>query len=303
MNLAIMFCLSSKGMAIVLLFDSKIIRSNMHQSKENHQAEWKKNIYEIIFKSDTYLGKLFDVVLLVLILVSISVVMLESISEVKALFGQHLLYLEWILTFLFLIEYIVRIICSPRPLKYIFSFFGIVDFLAIAPTLIAFVIPVVQPLIVIRSLRLLRVFRILKLYHFITEGNALLIAVRNSMRKISIFMAFILVIVLLLGSLMYVIEGSENGFNSIPLSIYWAVITLTTVGYGDIVPVTALGKFISTFIMLLGYSIIAIPTGIVSAEITRGERRELKTRICNICNESEHHADAKFCKSCGHRLP
>jgi voltage-gated potassium channel len=274
----------------------------MQQPKKHRQAEWKKNLFEIIFSSDTYYGKLFDVILLVLIIISVGVVMLESISEVKVNFGRHLLILEWVLTFLFLIEYIVRIICSPRPLRYIVSFFGIVDFLAIAPTLIAFFIPVVQPLIVIRSLRLLRVFRILKLSHFISEGNALLIAVRNSMRKISIFMAFILVIVLLLGSLMYVIEGAENGFNSIPLSIYWAVITITTVGYGDIVPVTSLGKFISTFIMLLGYSIIAIPTGIVSAEITRSGRANVKTRICPHCKESEHQADATFCKSCGQKL-
>lgn len=273
------------------------------QKEKNHcQPEWKRNLYEIIFKADTYYGKLFDELLLVLILISVGIVMLESIAEVRVSYGNYLLAAEWILTILFLAEYIIRIICSPEPRKYVVSFFGVVDLLAILPTFIALLVPAVQPLIVIRALRLLRVYRILKLYHYIHEGNILLIALRNSLHKIFIFMAFILVLVLLLGSIMYVVEGADNGFNSIPLSIYWAVITLTTVGYGDIVPSTDLGKFISTFIMLLGYSIIAIPTGIVSAEITRRRGTEIKTRICSNCEESEHQADAKYCKTCGKEL-
>jgi voltage-gated potassium channel len=271
----------------------------MKKQNAKCQSEWKVKWYDIIFKSDTFYGKLFDEILLGLILVSVVVVMLESIVEFREKYGSVFLYAEWVLTFLFTVEYIVRIICSPRPRKYIFSFFGFVDLLAILPSFIAFVFPVVQPLIVIRAIRLLRIYRILKLYQFIQEGNFLLIALRNSFRKIFIFMLFILVLVLLLGSLMYVVEGAENGFNSIPLSIYWAVITLTTVGYGDIVPVTDLGKFISTFIMLLGYSIIAIPTGIVSAEITRGKSKQIYTYVCPKCEESEHQADAKFCKNCG----
>ncbi len=274
----------------------------MQKENSHCQPEWKRNLYEIIFKADTYYGKLFDEVLLVLILLSVGVVMLESIAEVRLNYGNYLSAAEWILTVLFLAEYIIRIICSPKPKKYVLSFFGVVDMLAILPTFIALLVPAVQPLIVIRALRLLRVYRILKLYHFIHEGNILLIALRNSLHKIFIFMLFILVLVLLLGSIMYVVEGAENGFNSIPLSIYWAVITLTTVGYGDIVPSTDLGKFISTFIMLLGYSIIAIPTGIVSAEITRRRGTEIKTRICPYCDESEHQADAKFCKTCGVEL-
>ena len=273
------------------------------QKEKNHcQPEWKRNLYEIIFKADTYYGKLFDELLLVLILISVGIVMLESIAEVRVSYGNYLLAAEWILTILFLAEYIIRIICSPEPRKYVVSFFGVVDLLAILPTFIALLVPAVQPLIVIRALRLLRVYRILKLYHYIHEGNILLIALRNSLHKIFIFMAFILVLVLLLGSIMYVVEGADNGFNSIPLSIYWAVITLTTVGYGDIVPSTDLGKFISTFIMRLGYSIIAIPTGIVSAEITRRRGTEIKTRICSNCEESEHQADAKYCKTCGKEL-
>lgn len=271
-------------------------------AKGKDQSEWKKKMYDIIFKSDTFHGKLFDEVLLVVILISVGVVMLESIPEVRLTHGTTLFTAEWVFTILFLAEYILRIVCSPKPQKYIFSFFGVVDLLAILPTFIAIAVPAVQPLIVIRALRLLRIYRILKLYHFIQEGNVLLIALRNSFRKIFIFMVFILILVLLLGSIMYVVEGSENGFNSIPLSIYWAVITLTTVGYGDIVPITDLGKFIATFIMLLGYSIIAIPTGIVSAEITKRRGNKIQTRICPNCEESEHQRDAHFCKNCGCEL-
>lgn len=274
----------------------------MNRSKPKCQPQWKRDLYEIIFKADTFYGKLFDEILLVLILISVGVVMLESIAEFRAKHGSILSVFEWVLTLLFLAEYIVRIICSPRPKEYILSFFGVIDFFAIVPTFVALIIPAVQPLIIIRAIRLLRVYRILKLYRFIQEGNFLLIALRASFRKIFIFMLFILILVLLLGSIMYVVEGPENGFVSIPISIYWAVITLTTVGYGDIVPLTNLGKFISTFIMLLGYSIIAIPTGIVSAEITRTNRKKILTHVCPHCDESEHQSDARFCKNCGEEL-
>ena len=263
---------------------------------------WKQNLHEIIFKADTFYGKLFDEILLAVILISVGVVMLESITEIREKYGNLLSITEWVLTILFLIEYIFRIISSPNPKQYIFSFFGIIDLMAILPSILSLALPTMQPFIVIRAIRLLRVYRILKLYHFIQEANYLLIALRTSFRKIFIFMLFILVIVILLGSLMYVVENGENGFFSIPLSIYWAVITLTTVGYGDIVPVTNLGKFIATFIMLLGYSIIAIPTGIVSAEISRGRMGKLFTHVCEHCNESEHQKDARFCKSCGELL-
>lgn len=274
----------------------------MRNGEDIKHPDWKRNLYEIIFKADTFYGKLFDEILLVLILLSVGVVMLESITEVRLKYGDILNYAEWFLTILFLAEYILRIICSPKPKSYIISFFGVIDLFAILPTFISLAIPAVQPLIVIRAIRLLRVYRILKLYRFIKEGNIIIVALRASLRKIFIFMLFILVLVLLLGSIMYVVEGGENGFFSIPLSIYWAVITLTTVGYGDIVPVTALGKFIASFIMLLGYSIIAIPTGIVSAEITRGRSRRILTTVCANCGESEHQDDANFCKSCGAQL-
>ena len=268
-----------------------------------YQKGWRVRMYNIIFKADSFYGKLFDIILLVIILLSVGVVFIESIPRFNERYSNQLFRIEWLFTILFLAEYILRIICSPKPKKYILSFFGIVDLLAILPSFVAIAFPAVQPLLIIRAVRLLRVYRVLKLYQFIYEGNALLIALRNSFRKIFIFMVFIMILVLLLGSLMYVVEGAENGFNSIPLSIYWAVITLTTVGYGDIVPLTDLGKFISTFIMLLGYSILAIPTGIVSAEITKRSARQTKTKICPHCKESEHQKDAIYCKTCGTQLP
>ncbi len=266
------------------------------------KSSWRRRMYEIIFKSDTFYGRLFDEVLLVLILASIIIVMLESIVEFRARNQVFLFWSEWVITSIFLIEYILRIISSPRKRKYIFSFFGIIDLLAILPAFLSLITPGLQPLVVIRAIRLLRVYRILKLTRYIKAGNVLLISIRSSFRKIFIFMIFVLILVLLLGSIMYVVEDGKNGFYSIPLSIYWAVITLTTVGYGDIVPVTDLGKFIATFIMLLGYSIIAIPTGIVSAEIARGRNDKITTIICDHCSESEHHEDASYCKNCGNPL-
>jgi voltage-gated potassium channel len=272
------------------------------KEKNKEQPVWKKKVYEIIFNSDTFYGKLFDQILLVLILISIVAVMLESVTAIRLQYIETLHTIEWVLTIVFLIEYIFRIISSPKPLKYVTSFFGIIDLLAILPSFISLIIPGVQPLIVIRALRLLRVYRILKLYRYIQEGNTLLLAIRRSFYKIFIFMFFIFILVILMGSLMYVIEGGENGFYSIPLGIYWAVITLTTVGYGDIVPVTALGKFVATFIMLLGYSIIAIPTGIVSAELGFSRKEKSETLICDACGETGHQNDANYCRRCGHTL-
>jgi voltage-gated potassium channel len=245
-------------------------------------------MHDIIFKSDTYYGRLFDELLLIFIVLSILVVMLESVSVYRARYGEVFSNLEWFFTIVFTIEYALRIISSPDPKKYIFSFLGIVDLLAIIPTYIAVILPGVQPLIVIRSIRLLRIYRVLKLYRFVRAGNLLLLALRNSARKIFIFMMFIMILVIMLGSIMYVVEDATNGFFSIPLSIYWAVITITTVGYGDIVPVTDIGKFIATFIMLLGYSIIAIPTGIVSVEISRMGDKDKGKITCRYCHEQYH---------------
>ncbi len=274
-----------------------------HRYNPPHKRAWTKKMYEIIFESDTFWGKVFDEVLLVMIMLSILVVMLDSMSDMRIQHGSFLSRAEWFFTIAFTIEYFLRIISSPKPKNYIFSFLGIVDFLSIIPTYIAISFPEAQPLIVIRAIRLLRIYRILKLYRYVRAGNLLLLAIRNSLRKIMIFMMFILVLVIMLGSIMYVVEQGDNGFFNIPLSIYWAVITLTTVGYGDIVPVTGLGQFIATFIMLLGYSIIAIPTGIVSVEISRsaGERYS-KSKACSYCEETLHEPEANFCKTCGARL-
>ncbi len=275
----------------------------MSPQPQKNQKAWQKKAYQVIFESDTFYGKLFDEILLGMILLSIAVVMLESMAEVRANYGRLLNNAEIFFTLAFTIEYIFRILCYPRPKKYIFSFLGIIDFLAIIPTYIAFTFPEAQPLVVIRGIRLLRIYRILKLYRYVRAGNLLLLSLRNSFRKIMIFMMFILILVVMLGSIMYVVEDGKNGFYSIPLSIYWAVITLTTVGYGDIVPVTDLGKFIATFIMLLGYSIIAIPTGIVSVEISRTwiDKTD-KGKVCKYCDEPNHSPEANFCRICGSRV-
>lgn len=275
----------------------------MEVKTKNETLTLKEKIYQIIFESDTNNGKAFDIALLIMILISIALVMLESISSVKAQSGQMLYFAEWLITILFTIEYILRIYSSPKPTTYIFSFMGIIDLLAIVPTYLAFGLPGIQSLIIIRSFRLLRVFRIFKLYHVMRAGHMLLLAVRRSALKIFIFMLFILILVILLGGIMYVIEGGENGFVNIPVSIYWAVITLTTVGYGDIVPVTNLGKFVSAFIMLLGYSIIAIPTGIVSVEMSRTfNETSDNEKKCPHCNEPKHAEGANFCRICGTQL-
>lgn len=276
---------------------------NTTSKQDKKGNSWKKKMHEIIFESDTFYGKLFDEILLAMIVISIAVVMMESIANLKIQYGKKLNLAEWFFTIVFSIEYIFRIICSPKPKNYIFSFLGIIDFLAIIPTYIAITLPEAQPFIVIRGIRLLRIYRILKLYRFVRAGNLLILALRNSMRKILIFMMFLMILVILLGSIMYVVEDGDNGFYSIPLSIYWAVITLTTVGYGDIVPITDVGKFIATFIMLLGYSIIAIPTGIVSVEISRSYSHDYqKSKPCKYCDEPNHEPEANFCKVCGARL-
>jgi voltage-gated potassium channel len=273
---------------------------SMNNKNLNH---WRKKTYEIIFKADTPWGKRFDIILLSVILISIVLVMIESVPSYQSLYGQPLRQGEWIITILFTIEYILRIVSSPKPLKYLFSFLGIIDFLAVIPTYLGLIVPDAQALAVIRAIRLLRIYRILRLYHFIRAGNLLILSLQRSARKILIFMMFVVILVILLGSIMYVVEGGKNGFYSIPMSIYWAVITLTTVGYGDIVPVTDLGKFISVFIMLLGYSIIAIPTGIVSVEMSNTFNQPPdEPQKCPQCGESNHAPGANFCRICGARL-
>ena len=259
-------------------------------------------LHEIIFEADTPAGKAFDVSLMVLIILSVVAVMLESTSTVAARYGQWLRTFEWFVTILFTIEYLLRLYCVGKPARYARSFFGVVDLLAILPTYLSFIIPGAQSLLVIRALRLLRVFRVLKLAHFVGEASELRSALRASARKIIVFLGAVLTIVVIVGSMMYLIEGEANGFTSIPVSIYWAVVTMTTVGYGDIAPQTALGKILASAIMIMGYGIIAVPTGIVSVELASVTRRKITTQACPECGAGGHDLDAVHCKYCGAKI-
>jgi len=266
-------------------------------------SDFKEKIHEIIFEADTKEGKLFDVVLLILILLSISVVMLESVADINKLYGDYFFRLEWILTILFTIEFVLRLLSVKKPLNYIFSFYGIVDLLAILPAYLVFFTENADGLIIIRTLRLLRVYRIFKLGHFIGEGNQLLKALKSSMAKITVFIGAVLVLVIVLGTLMYIIEGTvpDTQFTSIPKSIYWAIVTLTTVGYGDIAPTSTLGQIVASLIMIFGYGIIAVPTGIVTSEFVLNNK-STNTQSCRDCGFSKHADDALFCKRCGSDL-
>lgn len=259
-------------------------------------------IYTIIFESDTPAGKSFDEILILSIMLSVIVVMLDSVVAVKASHGELLYSLEWGFTILFTIEYFLRLASIGRPIKYATSFFGIVDLMAIVPTYLSLFLPGSQYLIVIRVLRLLRVFRVLKLAQYLSEADLLMRALQASRQKITIFLFAVVNLVVILGSFMYVIEGAEHGFTSIPQSIYWAIITLTTVGYGDIVPQTPLGQGLASLVMIMGYGIIAVPTGIVTAEITYASKEMMTSRVCSQCSAEGHDLDAEFCKHCGEKL-
>lgn len=267
--------------------------------------ERKHRIHEVIFESHTPQGKLFDVVLFAVILASVVVVMMESIRELRNDYGRLFYFLEWAFTLFFTIEYLLRIYCLKRPRAYVLSFFGIIDLLAILPTYISWLLPGAQSLLVIRFLRLLRIFRVFRLRQYFTEGKYMMQALQASKRKIAVFMFFIVLMVVVFGSLMYLIEGGipESGFTSIPRSIYWAIVTLTTVGYGDITPVTPAGQFISAIVMILGYAVIAVPTGIVSAEMIRNQPTLPITNFaCPECGREGHAPDAVYCKYCGAHL-
>ncbi len=263
---------------------------------------FRKRTYEIIFESDTWEGKLFDIILIAVILLSVIVVMLDSVASIRQSIGTELHAAEWVFTVLFSLEYVVRLYCSPRPDRYATSFFGIIDLLAVLPTYLNLFFPGSQYLLVIRVLRVLRIFRVLKLVQFIGEAQYLMDAINESRRKITVFMFFVLTLVVVLGSLMYMVEGEENGFTSIPVSIYWAIVTLTTVGYGDVSPQTPLGQTLATVIMLTGYSIIAVPTGIVTVELAEAFKRRSKMFVCDKCGKGDHDFDADFCKYCGNRI-
>lgn len=258
-------------------------------------------LYEIIFEADTPGGKLFDVVLLLFILISILLVMLESIPAINAQHQELFQILEWVITGFFTIEYILRIAVVKKPFKYIFSFYGIIDLLAVLPSYLSLIIIGSHSLIVIRALRLLRVFRIFKLNRYTVAGNNLIRALWASREKIFVFLFFIINLVIIVGTLMYFIEGPENGFQSIPSSIYWAIVTMTTVGYGDISPATALGQFLASMVMITGYAIIAVPTGIVTAGIINSSNKS-NTQVCPHCLHEKHENDAIYCKKCGKKL-
>ncbi len=259
-------------------------------------------LHEVIFEAETPAGKAFDVGLLVAIVLSIVAVCLESVPEVRTRWGSELRAVEWLFTILFTIEYVLRLASVRRPLSYARSFYGIVDLLAILPSYLSFVVVGSQSLLVIRALRLLRVFRVLKLAHFVGEARMLHAAIRASSRKIVVFLGAVLTSVVIVGALMYLIEGPENGFTSIPLAIYWAIVTMTTVGYGDIAPQTVPGQILAAGVMILGYGIIAVPTGIVTVELSSALRTSVRTDACPTCGAEGHATDAEFCKYCGGRL-
>ncbi len=256
-------------------------------------------LHEIIFEADTPGGKLFDILLILSIVISVILVMLDSVSSIRHSFGKQLFIGEWFFTILFTVEYLLRLYSVGRPLSYATSFFGLVDLLAILPSYLSIFFPGTHYLLVIRILRVLRIFRVLKLVQYLGEIHILSRALLASRRKITVFLFAVLSLVVVFGSLMYLIEKPEHGFTSIPRSIYWAIVTLTTVGYGDISPQTALGQAISAVIMIIGYGIIAVPTGIVTAELTKAYKKGVSTQACPECSAEGHDVDAKYCKFCG----
>lgn len=268
-------------------------------NEDRPRAAWRHSLYSIIFEADTPAGKSFDVALLWAIGLSVIAVMLESVASVREPYGDALYALEWAFTAMFSIEYVLRLISAPRPLRYARSFFGIVDLLAILPTFLSLMVAGTQSLLVIRALRLLRIFRVLKLGHYIGEARILNSALRRSSRKILIFLGTVFTIQLIVGSLMYLIEGEASGFTSIPQGVYWAIVTMTTVGYGDITPITTLGKFLAAAVMITGYGIIAVPTGIFVSEFGQQRAIRVTSRTCPGCMGEGHDSDSHFCKYCG----
>lgn len=264
----------------------------------------RERLYAIIFQSDTRAGRLFDELLLLTILASLLVVMLDSVESFHRDYSLTLSVLEWGFTALFAIEYLLRLYCSPRPLRYAFSFYGLIDLLAVLPGILSLVYADAQYLLIVRVLRMLRVFRVLKLTPYLSQANFLLVALRGSRQKIIVFLLSVSTLVTVFGTLMYVIEGPAHGFTSIPVSIYWAVVTLTTVGFGDITPKSPLGQGLATLIMITGYSIIAVPTGIFTAELANAMRsgEDGLQHSCPACNKPSHEAGASFCCRCGNPL-
>jgi voltage-gated potassium channel len=270
--------------------------------KNKSSRKWRDILFEIIFEADTPAGKWFDIVLIISILLSVMTVMLDSVSSIRAKYGEFLYAAEWFFTILFTVEYIFRLLCIGKPIRYAVSFFGIVDLLAILPTYMSLLFFGSRYLLVVRVLRVLRIFRVLKLGHHTKEATVLKEALYASRQKIIVFIFVVLILVVIIGSLMYVIEEEENGFTSIPRSVYWAVVTLTTVGYGDISPKSGMGQFLAAIVMILGYSIIAVPTGIVTVELSRAQTGKMSSQACPNCSAEGHDRDAQYCKFCGTKL-
>ena len=275
------------------------IKARHSPREEKPESGLRRTIYEIIFESETPLGKIFDIILLLAILISISAVVLESVASIRHQFGRILYAIEWIITILFTIEYLLRFLSVKKPAHYVFSFFGLIDLLATIPTYLSLFIAGAQSLLVIRIFRLLRVFRVFKLTRYLGEASTLMMAMRASRPKITVFLGAILAIVVTMGSIMYLVEGPVNGFTSIPRSVYWAIVTLTTVGYGDIAPKTLIGQSLASLLMILGYAIIAVPTGIVTVELAQAAKLPMVTKPCDFCGTQQHLSDARFCRSCG----
>jgi voltage-gated potassium channel len=286
--------------------------------EQKAKQDWRDRLHEIIYEADTPSGKLFDVILLIAILASIVFVMLESVNSIDAKYHEELNIAEWVITILFTLEYLARIICVRKPWKYIFSFYGIIDFLSTIPKYLSLILAGTHALVALRALRLLRVFRILKLARYLGASNHLAMAIKASRAKIAVFLFAVLIAAVIFGTLMYMVEGEEHGFTNIPKSVYWCIVTLTTVGFGDIAPETPFGQFIATIIMILGYGIIAVPTGIVSAEFTKATGKfknklsdeeleqmktvSLNTQCCSNCLAENHQDGAEYCHHCGHKL-
>lgn len=279
---------------------------------EKNNKSWQDKLHEIIYEADTPAGKLFDVILLIAILASIVLVMLESVKSIDERFHAFLNISEWIITILFTIEYIIRIISVKKPIKYITSFYGIIDLLSTIPKYLSLIFAGTHALVALRALRLLRVFRILKLARYLGASNHLASAIKASRAKISVFLFAVIIAAVIFGTIMYLVEGEESGFTNIPKSVYWCIVTLTTVGFGDIAPVTPLGQLIATIIMILGYGIIAVPTGIVSAEYTNQSKSKvaeenkpvvhLNSQCCANCLNEKHVDGAEYCFKCGCKL-
>ncbi len=267
-------------------------------------APWRRRMHEVIFEADTPLGKAFDIALLLVILLSVIVVMLDSVAHIRREHGPTLAVFEWSVTVLFTLEYIARLVCVARPWRYVGSFYGVVDLLAVVPTYMSVFLTGSQSLLVIRVIRLIRIFRVFKLSRYLTEARTLMIALRATRERVTVFLVVVLTLIMVIGAAMYLIEGGRTGtqFTSIPRSVYWTVVTMTTVGYGDIAPQTVLGQTVAAGVMILGYAIIVVPIGVFSAEVSQASRRGVSTKACPSCAAEGHDVDAAYCKCCGSKL-